>query len=186
MTGPSNTDRRGSGAPSDGIVGAVRRVIDQVRPPADDVERTREDRVDVRAAVLTELAERPTTGADIVRALQSRFGGERAPGAGAVYPMLQLLADEGLAEAEEADGRRRWSLTESGAAAAASARAPRAPEDRPARRTPVRRGGLARSTAQLVQTAALVGQTGTPDQVADAAAELDAARRRLLAILTRD
>ena len=36
------------------------------------------------------------------------------PSAGSIYPMLQLLEDEGLIRGEEADGKRRFTLTDEG------------------------------------------------------------------------
>lgn len=186
MSGSFGTGRRSTGARPEsgiGLVDGVRQVVERLRPdaaaPVDDV-------VDVRAELLTLLAARSATGSELVQALAG--SGMRPPGAGAVYPMLSLLADEGLVTAEEADGRKRWSLTDTGRVAADSMRAtdgrpagPRVPHRRRAGR-----GGLARAALELAQTAALVGQTGTKDQVADAIDLLDGTRRRLLAILTRD
>jgi DNA-binding PadR family transcriptional regulator len=139
----------------------------------------------VRDAVLLVLAEQPSTGYAIVRTLEERGGGAGTPRAGAVYPTLQLLADEGLATAAEIDGKKRYTLTTAGYAAAETARDLPAGPDGSATRTPERRGAIARSGAQLAQAAALAAQTGTPEQVAATAAALDEARRRIIAILAR-
>ena len=163
----------------------LRQVVDLLRQPAERRGGAPRDRIDVRAAVLMVLADRPMDGYGIVRALEEQAGGTRSPGAGSVYPTLQLLADEGLASATEADGRRTWTLTTAGHVAADAARA-RAADETPGRRAPERRLAIPRVGAQLAQTAALVAQTGTPEQVADTVAVLDEARRRIIAILARD
>lgn len=74
---------------------------------------------DVRGAILSLLAEGPMHGADLIRQIGERTGGAWEPSAGTVYPLLQLLVDEGLASVAEADGKRQYSLTEAGTAAAA-------------------------------------------------------------------
>lgn len=169
----------------------VRDVIDRLRSPSDRNARRRPEGGDVRAAVLTTLAEQPADGYRIVRTLQERGHGAPTPGAGSVYPTLQLLADEGLATATDTDGKKTWSLTDAGRAAADAARdrsdssasgpsgsgaaAPRA----------ARRGAIARSGGQLAQAAALAAQSGSQDQIAEVVAVLDAARRDVLAVLAR-
>ncbi|WP_441247491.1 PadR family transcriptional regulator [Kitasatospora sp. McL0602] len=69
---------------------------------------------DVRAAALLLLAERPVSGYQIVRELDRRSQGMWRPSAGSVYPALQLLEDEGLAQASGAKGSRTFHLTEDG------------------------------------------------------------------------
>jgi DNA-binding PadR family transcriptional regulator len=167
-----------------GLLEGARQALEQLRHPErrDAVLPTQHP--DVRAEVLAVLAEGPGTGYDVVRALAQRDGGD-APGAGAVYPTLQLLADEGLTTASDDDGRKRYTLTDAGRTAAEVSRARAEREDEPARTAPARRGALTKASAQLAQVVALVAQTGTAEQVGDAAAVLDDARQRLLAILAR-
>jgi DNA-binding PadR family transcriptional regulator len=71
-------------------------------------------RGDTRAALLALLAERPMHGYEMIKELDERTAGAWVPSAGSVYPTLQLLEDEGLIEGEETEGRRRFSLTETG------------------------------------------------------------------------
>jgi DNA-binding PadR family transcriptional regulator len=71
-------------------------------------------RGDVRAAILALLREGPRNGYQIMSEIEERSGGAWRPSPGAVYPALQQLADEGLTEAEEAGGRRTFSLTAAG------------------------------------------------------------------------
>src|SRR6516164_6407666 len=71
-------------------------------------------RGDVRAAILALLREGPRNGYQIMSEIEERSGGAWRPSPGAVYPALSQLADEGLIEAEEASGRRTFSLTQAG------------------------------------------------------------------------
>ncbi len=73
-------------------------------------------RGDVRAAVLALLAERPMHGYEMIKELEERTEGAWTPSAGSIYPTLQMLEDEGLVRGEERDGKRRFALTEAGAA----------------------------------------------------------------------
>src|ERR1700722_2023364 len=71
-------------------------------------------RGDVRAAILALLREGPRNGYQIMSEIEERSGGAWRPSPGAVYPALQLLADEGLIAGEESGSRRTFSLTEAG------------------------------------------------------------------------
>ena len=62
-------------------------------------------RGDVRAAVLALLAESPMHGYQIIHEIEERSGGSWKPSPGSVYPTLQLITDEGLVTAAEANGR---------------------------------------------------------------------------------
>jgi DNA-binding PadR family transcriptional regulator len=80
--------------------------------------RHRVRRGDVRSAILALLDDRPMHGYEIITELDERTGGRWRPSAGSIYPTLQLLEDEDLVSAEEADGKRVYSLTEAGREAA--------------------------------------------------------------------
>src|ERR1700759_3576639 len=73
-------------------------------------------RGDVRAAVLALLADRPMHGYEMIKEIEERTEGAWTPSAGSIYPSLQMLEDEGLIKGEESDGKRRFSLTETGIA----------------------------------------------------------------------
>ncbi|OUE27023.1 PadR family transcriptional regulator [Clavibacter michiganensis] len=143
---------------------------------------------DVRHAVLALLSEEPMHGYRIIHEIQERTQGAWSPNAGAVYPTLQLLADEGLIAAETTDGRKVWALTEAGRSAVArdGITAPWADatdahgHDAHDRHD---RSALPKAGLSLAQAAAQVQRSGTPAQVAEAVTKLDAARRRLYAIL---
>ena len=68
--------------------------------------RHRVRRGDVRSAILALLDDRPMHGYEIIQELDERTGGRWRPSAGSIYPTLQLLEDEELVSAEEADGKR--------------------------------------------------------------------------------
>ncbi len=145
---------------------------------------------DVRHAVLALLAEEPMHGYRIIHEIEERTAGAWTPNAGAVYPTLQLLADEGLIAAETTDGRKGWALTEAGRSAVArdGITAPWADASEHGHDAHDRhdRSALPKAGLSLAQAAAQVQRTGTPSQVAEAVTELDAARRRLYAILARE
>jgi DNA-binding PadR family transcriptional regulator len=64
--------------------------------------------------VLALLAEEPMHGYEMIKEIEERTGGVWTPSAGSIYPMLQLLEDEGLIRGEESEGRKRFSLTAAG------------------------------------------------------------------------
>ena len=147
---------------------------------------TRMGKGDVRAAVLALLAEQPMHGYQIIREIEERSGGSWKPSAGSVYPTLQLLADEGLVSAEESNGRKTYALTDTGRQVV-DADGTSTPwtstdtkEDAPAF------GALPKAGIELAQAAAQVGRTGTPEQVQQAVAVLDDARRKLYSILAQN
>ncbi|ANJ27307.1 PadR family transcriptional regulator [Agromyces aureus] len=145
---------------------------------------SRAGRGDVRAAVLALLAEQSMHGYQIIHEIELRSGGTWKPSAGSVYPTLQLLADEGLISAEESNGRKTYSLTDDGRAAVADAAGPDPWSPQSADATGS--AALPKAGFELAQAAAQVGRTGTPEQVQQAVAALDEARRRLYSILAQD
>jgi DNA-binding PadR family transcriptional regulator len=64
--------------------------------------------------VLALLDERPMHGYEMIKQLEERTGGAWAPSAGSIYPTLQMLEDEGLINGIEVDGKRRFTLTDTG------------------------------------------------------------------------
>ena len=53
-------------------------------------------------------------GYKMITEVEDRTGGAWRLSAGSIYPTLQLLEDEGLIEGTEAEGKRRFELTEAG------------------------------------------------------------------------
>ncbi|MEV7457914.1 PadR family transcriptional regulator [Pseudarthrobacter oxydans] len=158
--------------------------VEELRSRFEKRAGTRAGKGEVRSAVLALLAERPMHGYQIIREIEERSGGSWKPSAGSVYPTLQLLADEGTISAEESNGRKIYSLTEAGREEVAQDRGA-TPWDSPGSH-PGGFGSLPKAGVELAQAAAQVGRTGSPDQVQQAVAVLDDARRRLYAILAQD
>jgi DNA-binding PadR family transcriptional regulator len=69
---------------------------------------------ELRLVILRLLKEQPRHGYDIIKALEERLGGCYTPSAGAVYPTLQLLEDQGLVRVVEEEGRKVYHLTPAG------------------------------------------------------------------------
>jgi DNA-binding PadR family transcriptional regulator len=143
-------------------------------------------RGNVRAAILALLAERPMHGYEMIQELQTRTGGVWRPSPGSVYPTLQLLEDEGLISSEEADGRRRFTLTDSGRAEADRLATPQKPweEVTEGAGPTVMRVGTA--AAQVRDAVVQIFRSGTEAQQAKAIEVLADTRRRLYAILAED
>ena len=78
--------------------------------------RGRARRGDVRLALLRLLAEEPANGYQLMQAIEERSQGAWRPSPGSVYPTLAQLEDEGLIRSAEADGARRFEITDSGRA----------------------------------------------------------------------
>ena len=93
-------------------------------------------RGDVRAAVLALLAERPMHGYEMIKEIEERTEGSWTPSAGSIYPTLQMLEDEGLISGQETEGKRRFTLTDSGRAEQESALERAHPLGRGPRRAP--------------------------------------------------
>lgn len=174
----------GAGGPASALFEAMdhlRKSFDQ-RPGGS----TRMARGDVRAAVLSLLAEEPMHGYQIIREIEERSNGSWKPSAGSVYPTLQLLADEGLVSAEEQNGRKTYSLTEAGRAVAEEADAPAPWESSTGTREGARHGALAKAGVDLAGAAAQLARTGNAEQIEKAVDVLEDARRKLYAILAQD
>jgi DNA-binding PadR family transcriptional regulator len=76
--------------------------------------RGRARRGDVRLALLRLLAEQPANGYQLMQTIEERSDGRWRPSPGSVYPTLAQLEDEGLIKSVEADGSRRFEITDAG------------------------------------------------------------------------
>jgi DNA-binding PadR family transcriptional regulator len=74
----------------------------------------------LRLALLDLIVARPGHGYDLMSRLQDRCGGGYRPSAGAVYPTLQQLEDEGLTGVDIVDNRKVFHATDAGRAEAAA------------------------------------------------------------------
>lgn len=160
--------------------------IDQLRGSFEQRIGPRMGRGDVRTSILAILAEQPMHGYQIIRAIEERSNGMWKPSPGSVYPTLQLLADEGLVTADEAGGKKTYSLTDAGRAEADAAQEGSAPWEMPGMRSAARARAIPKAGAQLAQAAAQLAHSGSPEQVEEAVAVLDEARRKLYSILAQN
>ena len=71
---------------------------------------------EVRLALLSMLEGGPKHGYELMKELEAKSGGIYKASAGAVYPALQQLEDEGLVTSDQAAGKRAYSLTDEGRA----------------------------------------------------------------------
>lgn len=166
--------------------GGIWDALEQFRGAFEQKAPGRMGRGDVRTSVLALLAEKPMHGYQIIAEISERSGGTWKPSPGSVYPTLQLLTDEGLVTAKESDGRKTYSLTDEGRAAAEAASDRSTPWEASAARPMGKHSHLTKSGIDLAQAAAQVGRTGTAEQIAEAIDVLDDARRRLYSILAQD
>jgi len=145
---------------------------------------SRARRGNVRAAILSVLAEEPMHGYQIMQRLEERSGGMWRPSPGSVYPTLQLLEDQGFIKGEEVEGRRVFSLSEAGKKEAeASKEAHGAPWESPEHGAEAPRFKLRKGVFQIGAAAKQVGTTGSSAQVEKALEILADARKRIYELL---
>ncbi len=144
-------------------------------------------RGDVRAAILALLREGPRNGYQIMSEVEERSGGAWRPSPGAVYPALQLLADEGLIAGEESGGRRTFSLTEAGRRHIEDdPEAARPAWEAMAQDEPGEMPGLFAQAARLGGSIVQLAHAGTPEQIRAAERLLEQTRRQMYQILASD
>jgi DNA-binding PadR family transcriptional regulator len=160
----------------DNLPAPIRRLFGRGRPGHGTVRRG-----EVRPLILAALALRSMHGYEVIQELEEQSGGRWRPSAGSVYPTLQLLADEGLVTSDEVDGRRTYTLTDEGKAAAAAA------PPRPDWSAETGRGpDLRRPALELARAALQVAAVGTPHARREADRILNDARRQLYRLLADD
>jgi DNA-binding PadR family transcriptional regulator len=142
-------------------------------------------RGDVRTALLALLAERPMHGYEMIQELDERTGGIWKPSPGSVYPTLQMLEDEGLITSDQSEGRKRFTLTDEGATAAATA-AENPPWAEIADDTVAAAHDVRKAAFGIMGALREVGMAGTPDQRAKALEVLAETKRKLYAILAEE
>jgi DNA-binding PadR family transcriptional regulator len=143
-------------------------------------------RGDVRAALLTLLAEEPRNGYQLMQEIERRSDGVWRPSPGSVYPALQQLEDEGLVRSDESEGRKLFHLTEAGREAAAAAGAGGAPWEAASESVDADAWELFNVARQVGMAIFQIAQVGTAEQLASAREILTNARRSLYGILAED
>ncbi|WP_233565655.1 PadR family transcriptional regulator [Cellulomonas sp. PhB143] len=140
----------------------------------------------MRGAVLTLLAEQPMHGYQIIQEIAERSGGLWQPSAGAVYPALSLLEDEGLVTITAEGGRKLARLTEAGTAHVAE-RAEEIGDPFTPMGGPGRRAGFAlREKVREVGGAAMqIARNGSEAQSRAAVELLERTRQELYLVLAQ-
>jgi len=73
------------------------------------------DSGELRLVILQLLAEKPSYGYEIIKAIEERLSGGYAPSPGVVYPTLTLLEEEGYAVSSTEGSKKLYTVTEQGA-----------------------------------------------------------------------
>ena len=70
----------------------------------------------LRFVLLQLVADKPSHGYELIKAIEERLGGTYAPSPGIVYPTLTMLEELGCVSIDAADsgGRKRYSITDAG------------------------------------------------------------------------
>jgi DNA-binding PadR family transcriptional regulator len=71
-------------------------------------------RGDLKYALLGLLEEHPKHGYEMIKDMENRSGGFYSPSAGAIYPTLQLLEDRGWVSVEVVEGKKIYTISDSG------------------------------------------------------------------------
>jgi DNA-binding PadR family transcriptional regulator len=69
---------------------------------------------DLRFLLLELIAEKPSHGYELIKAIEEKLGGAYSPSPGIIYPMLTLLEETGLATVTNEGTRKLYSITEEG------------------------------------------------------------------------
>jgi len=77
-----------------------------------DESRTR--RGDIKFILLELLSEHPSHGYDLIKEMETRYGGFRRLSPGSVYPTLQMLEEGGYLKSAQEGGKRIYAITDEG------------------------------------------------------------------------
>ena len=154
--------------------------------------RSRRRRGDIRYVLLELLAEQPRHGYELMKELERRHGEFQRISPGSVYPTLQMLEDEGHLTSELVEGKRIYTITDSGRGQLEVHQQRQGGE----RFGPPWGGfrgpsggpeldSLRHSGVALSESAMQVVRHGTPEQIRAVTALLDTTRREIYAILSR-
>lgn len=138
-------------------------------------------RGDVKFLVLELLTDSPRHGYDIIGAIEERRGFRPSPGS--IYPTLQMLEDGGFVTSTDVDGKRVYTITDSGRALLAGRTTAAADESDDEENAQHR----FRTSMMKLAGAAMMGVRGSDDATLDRIRTiLDRARKEIYAILATD
>jgi DNA-binding PadR family transcriptional regulator len=72
------------------------------------------DSGDLKLVVLKLLSEKPSYGYQLIKTMEERLAGGYTPSAGAIYPTLTMLEEEGLAASSTEENKKVYSVTPEG------------------------------------------------------------------------
>jgi DNA-binding PadR family transcriptional regulator len=136
----------------------------------------------VRGLLLAALLDGPAHGYELMRRLEEKAGGRWRPSPGSVYPLLQLLEDEGLVASLDSDGRKVYELTGQGRAQADAGQLRDLAAGTAAGSAPL---DLRAEVHRLHAAARQVGTAGDLAQLQEAVEIVKAARQALYQLLAR-
>ncbi len=125
-------------------------------------------------------------GYEMIKEIEERTDGAWTPSAGSIYPTLQLLEDEGMISGQEIEGKRRFTLTDSGRAEQESRSGEQTPWDAVRAGTDPEQFQLRDSARKLHHSIGQVFHAGDEDQKRRVRELLDETRRRIYAILAEE
>ena len=70
----------------------------------------------LRWVLLSLIADKPSHGYELIKAVETKLGGAYSPSPGVIYPSLTLLEEMGALESEAQSGKKLYSITEAGRA----------------------------------------------------------------------
>ncbi len=71
-------------------------------------------RGNVKFIILELLKEKPKHGYEIMKDIETKFGGFYSPSPGSIYPTLQMLEDQSYVTSYPEDGKKVYQITEAG------------------------------------------------------------------------
>jgi DNA-binding PadR family transcriptional regulator len=125
-------------------------------------------------------------GYEMIREIEERTEGAWTPSAGSIYPTLQMLEDEGLISGQEIEGKRRFTLTDSGRAEQESRAGEQTPWDAVRAGADPEQIQLRDSVRKLHHSIRQVLHAADEDQQRRVRELLDETRRRIYAILAEE
>ena len=70
----------------------------------------------LRWVLLSLIAEKPSHGYELIKAIEARLGGAYSPSPGVIYPSLTLLEEMGALSSQAEGGKKLYAITEAGRA----------------------------------------------------------------------
>jgi DNA-binding PadR family transcriptional regulator len=125
-------------------------------------------------------------GYEMIKEIEERTEGAWTPSAGSIYPTLQLLEDEGLINGQEVEGKRRFTLTETGTAEQQSRAGEETPWDAVRAEADPEQIRLRDSVRKLHHAIGQVFHAAEEDQQRRVRELLDETRRKIYAILAEE